>query len=180
MKKLFFVIILGFIVCSFANCGKSNGSVECDKDSISVEDIVTTHNEIVEEVPNWSYYYKIDEMRNDTTKFAETMAIDNGDCSLFVRKSPKFGNDIYICDDNYWFDVKSYETSYMNVKFDNGTIKKYRILPPDDSVADMVFVYDYKGFLAELKNSETLIVEITAINHGDIVYKFNVKDLKWE
>ena len=128
-------------------------------------------------------------MRGDTSYYAQLSGTNTIDLDfpygeqqgrILIRQSPKFGFDILVGVESGQIMCSSYRDSYLNVKFDDGPIRKYRCTDASDGSSEMVFVRDARGFLANLKNSKKLIVEAEFYQNGLQQMTFDTAGLEWE
>jgi hypothetical protein len=99
---------------------------------------------------------------------------------ILVRQSPKFGFDILVGVPSGQIMCNSFSNSHINVKFDDGPIRRYGCTDASDGSSNMVFVQGAKGFLANLKKSKKLVVEAEFYQNGMQQMTFDSANLKWE
>ena len=137
----------------------------------------------------WYYSESKDEMRGETTHYAQlegtntlSLGFPYGDQEgkVLVRKSPQFGFDILVGVDSGQILCNSYSNSHVNVKFDDGPIRRFGCNDASDGTNNMIFVEGAKGFLASLKKSKIMVVEAEFYRNGMQQMTFNTAGLKWE
>lgn len=137
----------------------------------------------------WSYSDAKDEMRDDITYYAQlegtnTINLDfpYGDQQgkVLVRKSPQFGFDILVGVDSGQILCNRYSNSHINVKFDDGPIRRFGCNDASDGTSNMIFIEGAKGFLTSLKKSEKMVIEAEFYNNGMQQMTFETAGLKWE
>jgi len=137
----------------------------------------------------WEYNSSVDEMRNKETKTAcieanELLYFDfpyNGGVSanLCLRKSPKFGNDVYLSVTKGQF-LCSFNGCSVTVKFDDGEIQKFSAVEPSDNSSEVIFIQNYKRFSSQIKKANQVIIESEFYHEGIKQMKFNTAGLNWE
>ena len=137
----------------------------------------------------WNYSESKDEMRGETTYYAQlegtntlSLGFPYGDQEgkVLVRKSPQFGFDILVGVDSGQILCNSYSNSHINVKFDDGPIRRFGCNDASDGTNNMIFVEGAKDFLASLKKSKIMVVEAEFYQNGMQQMTFNTAGLKWE
>ncbi|WP_404479333.1 hypothetical protein [Novosphingobium sp. BL-52-GroH] len=136
----------------------------------------------------WSYSEDKDEMRGGTTYYASLRASNtlslgfpygDQDGKVLVRQSPQFGFDILVGVDSGQVLCNSFSDSYVNVKFDDGPIRRYSCTDASDGTNNMVFIQGAKGFLSNLKKSKKMVVEAEFYQNGMQQMIFDTAGLKW-
>lgn len=138
--------------------------------------------------PQWEYSSSEDAMRGEARRVAslksETVIYLNrpyhggSSVALCIRSHPKFGSDIFFSLDNGQFFLDPFGDS-ISVKFDDGPIENFRCVGGKDST-DLIFISNYKGFLAKLKTSKRLIVELPFFQEGEKQLSFSTAGLEWD
>lgn len=137
----------------------------------------------------WSYSADKDEMRGRTTYYATltgtntlSLGFPYGDQigKVLIRQSPQFGFDILLGVDSGQILCNSFSDSHVNVKFDDGPIRRYGCTDASDGTNNMVFVQGAKGFLTNLKKSKKMVVEAQFYQNGMQQMTFDTTGLKWE
>lgn len=137
----------------------------------------------------WSYSEDKDEMRGGTTYYASltgtntlNLGFPYGDQQgkVLVRQSPQFGFDILLGVDSGQILCNSFSNSHINVKFDDGPIRRYGCTDASDGTNNMIFVQGAKGFLTNLKKSKKMVVEAAFYQNGMQQMTFETAGLKWE
>lgn len=137
----------------------------------------------------WTYSTKKDEMRGGEALFAQLEGSNTIDLDfpygeqrgqILIRQSPKFGFDILVGVRSGQIMCNSYSNSSINVKFDDGPIRRYGCTEASDGSSNMVFIEGAKGFLANLKKSQKVVVEAEFFQNGLQQMTFDSANLKWE
>lgn len=138
---------------------------------------------------NWSYYQNKDEMRNKTDFYAQTVSKNtvqlefpySGGTRLKItlRKSAKFGDDVYLTIDKGQFHCDIFDCK-VSAKFDDGAIKTFKALEAEGGDTDVLFISAAKNFANNLKKSKRLILEVGIFNHGMEQFTFDVSGLEWK
>jgi hypothetical protein len=138
---------------------------------------------------DWSYSQDKDQMRGGTTYYAQLESTNSihldfpyGDQKgkILVRKSPQFGFDVLVGVDSGQILCNSFSNSHVNVKFDDGPIKRYGCTDASDGSDNMVFIQGASGFLSNLKKSRKTVIEAEFFQNGMQQMTFDTAGLKWE
>jgi hypothetical protein len=183
-------ILIGITAPNTAN---DNPQAAADKteavNTVSSENNPTETAKTAEPESAWYYSESKDEMRGETTYYAQlegtntlSLGFPYGDQKgkVLVRKSPQFGFDVLVGVDSGQILCNSYSNSHINVKFDDGPIRRFGCNDASDGTNNMIFVEGAKGFLASLKKSTTMVVEAEFYQNGMQQMTFNTAGLKWE
>lgn len=136
----------------------------------------------------WTYSSDKDEMRGAESRYAQLDAANTIHLDfpygeqrgqILVRQSAKYGFDILIGVPSGQVLCSSFQDTYINVKFDDGPIQRYRCTDARDGTSNMVFVQGAKGFLAKLMKSRQAIVEMEFFQNGVQQMTFHTANLKW-
>lgn len=176
--KIILAVFCGLFIFFLATCVGCAGLIGAGIEESEKQDSIKKEQIASGEI-SWSYSTEKDEMGRGDTKFATLPSTDDK-FTLTIRNSPKYGNDIYVSNEDEWFDTELMGNSYLKAKFDDGTIKTFAFVGPEGSVATQAFIKDYKGFIKELKTAKKLIIEARFVNKGEQTITFNVANLKWE
>lgn len=168
-----------------ANVTLAGGASEGVIPTANAADIVKP----ADEAGKWTYDQDVDAMRGETSYYAllegtNTIDLDfpYGEQSgqLMIRQSPKFGFDILVGVRSGQVLCNSFSNTYLNVKFDDGPIKRYSCTDASDGTNNLVFLGNEKGFLAELRKSKKMIVEAEFYANGIQQLTFDTSNLKWD
>lgn len=136
----------------------------------------------------WTYAVREDKMRGASGKTASVTSTDTLNLSspygettpeLTIRQDPKFGFDIYITSDGQP-QCDEYSHPTVSVKFDDGPVRTWGCNGAADGSPGIVFFNAEKAFLAKLKTSKTLMVEVDYYDSGRQQFSFPVAGLKWD
>lgn len=188
-----FMILLSII----ANCCTDDSSkTQPAKDGVStVADVDSTSdasasNESAEPKSKWNYSETEDEMTGKTSYFA-SLESDNYVqfdfpynnsliyLTLNVRKSPRYGTDVYITIPEGQF-MSSYNGTTISVRFDDGKVLKYNCSEPDDNSTTTLFINDAKSFIKKLKASEECRISASFFQEGSPTFTFQTAGFEWE
>lgn len=138
----------------------------------------------------WVYDEEKDEMRNGaTSRYAELAAEDVVDLDfpygqqrgqILIRQSAKFGFDILVGVPSGQIICRSYRDGHINVKFDDGEIRRFGCSEASDGTSNMVFVDGANGFLKQLKKANKVIIEAEFYRNGMQQMTFRTSGLKWD
>lgn len=167
-----------------AEIASSNGSE--DEGKTADQEAPTTPEEPPSE---WTYSTEKDEMRGGETRYAQLEGSNTIDLDfpygeqrgqMLVRQSPQFGFDILVGVRSGQIMCNSFSNSHINVKFDDGPIRRYGCTDASDGSNNMIFVEGANSFLANLKKSKKVVVEAEFFQNGMQQLTFNTANLKWE
>ncbi|MGD9662258.1 MAG: hypothetical protein AB7U63_13385 [Porticoccaceae bacterium] len=167
----------------FAKQEAANASGSTDKPTSAVT------SDTAKSESAWSYSEDKDEMRGETTYYAGlngtntlSLGFPYGDQQgkVLVRQSPQFGFDVLVGVNSGQIICHSFSNSHVNVKFDDGPIRRYGCTDASDGTNNMIFIQGAKGFLANLKKSKKMVVEAEFYQNGMQQMTFNTAGLKWE
>ncbi len=101
---------------------------------------------------------------------------------IWVRKSSKYGNDVYIkITKGQLLSNKYNGTNYVSVRFDDAPAKKYSTVEPSDLSSDQLFLNNAKDFIANAKKAKTIKIEVPVYQEGNRVFIYRLDEpLKWE
>lgn len=136
---------------------------------------------------NWTYETTKDPMSDKPTKTACTTSTNEVTQSfpyhdstgvLCIRQSPKFGLDAYIgiTDGQILCDL---EGCRLPIRFDQAAVEKYPADGPSDHSTNSIFVNRTPGFIAALKKSSKMAVDLTLYDNGVQTLTFNTAGLEW-
>jgi len=189
---VFFAFLL--IVMS-RSCGSGYvGGTPVDTDSVAVIDSIfedTIAAVVVEEkdASKWSYSEDKDELTGKTTYFAQVVSKNYASfdfpynhtpiyLTLNIRKSPRYGADVYLTIPEGQFLTK-YDGTYISVRFDDGGVVRYSCSEPSDNSSTILFVNGAKGFIKKLKGSKECRISAEFYQEGSPTFTFKTKGLQW-
>ncbi|WP_107039946.1 hypothetical protein [Brumimicrobium mesophilum] len=137
---------------------------------------------------SWEYNSTIDEMTSDSSFFAK-IASDNfanlefpygglNYASLMIR-NVNGENSIVFAIDKGQFST-DYNVSTWMVRFDDREPLKYSIQESASGNSTVRFLTPVKSFIENVKNSDSMKIQVSFFQEGNFTYKFKTLDLKWE
>jgi hypothetical protein len=181
-------------VCLMAALAHSPQSTEPPASTATTDDTATpgtsSPNIIANsDAPAWTYSENKDEMRGSTEKFAEIVSTNvlhfrfpysGGSVGhVAIRKSPQFGIDVMLGITNGQFICSEYRADHVNIKFDDGPIKKYSCTTPSDGDPKTLFLRPTGALIKSFKNSRSAIIEAPFYQEGMQQLHFNTRGLRW-
>lgn len=136
----------------------------------------------------WTYSSSTDEMRGTKSTTASVKSTDSfkgpiawvaQPTELAIRQSGR-SQDVIVRNDNLPFNCFSIADTYMSVKFDDGTVAKYRCTEESSGQIGVAFLRPESKFIAKLKSAKHLIIEAEVLVGGEQQMHFDVVGLKWE
>lgn len=196
MKKGFLIsalVLLVILVIAII----AGGNDSSDKNVSNSEDSTISLNSDTEQVSQvidtgWEYFSKTDEMTDKETKWASMKSVNsfefdfpyNGGSylTLSVRKSPKYGTDVYIHISKGQFLASEYNgTNKVSVRFDEDTPITFSTNEPSDGSSDLLFINNTKRFIERAKSAKSIKIQATFYQEGDRVFTFTTTHpLEWE
>jgi hypothetical protein len=138
----------------------------------------------------WRYGSSKDAMRGKTTQYACADANNELEFAfpyscgsrgqLCLRRSPKFGNDVYLSINHGQFMCASYIGCRVRVRFDGGSIITMPASAAGDGSTNLIFIRSYRTVVRSLRNSKRVIVEAAFYQEGEQQLVFDVNGLKWD
>jgi hypothetical protein len=71
------------------------------------------------------------------------------------------------------------DTCHVNVRFDNGPIRKFRVAGPSDHRTTQVFIEDIWSFIPALRKAKTVRIEATFYREGQQTFEFPAGGFEW-
>lgn len=157
-------IIFLFLGC-FANLNSSHlGTAPPSSTASDTSSRSAGNGHEAEQVPsatsNWDYSSYTDQMTGKTVDLACTTAVT-------VDKGQ------FLCEDLY-------NNCLIQVKFDDGPMRRFDGLEPEDGSSNTVFFEGYSGLLAATRKAQHLKVQALFYQEGNQVMEFDVAGLEWK
>lgn len=135
----------------------------------------------------WEYSNDTDQMRG-TTSAQASVTSDNtvdlqfpyGEVSgqLWLRKRGGSLDAAFEVEKGQIL-CQSFEDSYVSIKFDNGSVQKFRCTDASDGSNNVAFLLPAGRFLSEVKKSKQTIVEAEFFQQGRQQFTFDTAGLSW-
>lgn len=148
----------------------------------------TATAQAIERETRWHYSESADDMGRGTERLAwtnATNAIDFGfpydvqSATLYLRRSPKYGLDVFISFEKAHF-LCNYDGCSVNVRFGDGKVQRFPAVEPSDHSNNTLFLRNEGAFIAALKRAPTVSIEAEFYQDGWRVMFFDTKHLKWK
>ncbi len=138
---------------------------------------------------SWRYPEAPDRLRGTVTKYAITTSlepvslklsgVDEVDVKLLLRRNTAGDNVIFqVGSGAFYCDM--YAGDRIAVKFDDRPVSKYRCVTAKDGDPQTLYIDRDERFIASLKGSERLIVELPFLADGTRQVEFRTKGLVWD
>lgn len=178
--------------------GNSSNTNSANEDSAaivldSVESVdVTNDNVAVTEDVDWVYTSEKDEMTDKVSTYATLKSeniVDfdfpyNGGSymTLSVRKSPKYGTDVYIHISKGQFISNEYNgTNKVSVRFDDDKAISFTTIESSDGSSDILFISNAKKFIARAQKAHSIKIQAPFFQEGERIFTFNTSNpLQWK
>lgn len=138
---------------------------------------------------NWSYDQNLDELTGKTSYFAQVTSDNSVDfdfpynsqpihLTLTVRKSPRYGTDVYISVPEGQFNA-GIDGATISVRFDDGKVKRYSCNTPSDNSTNTLFINSARSFIKSLKASKECRISAEFYQEGTPTFIFQTDGLVW-
>ncbi len=138
----------------------------------------------------WSYSEQTDKMRGRTDQFASLDSDNqadfdfpyNGGATLAVQlqKYKSANTEVLLRISKGQFVCHSFTGGTVQVKFDNGPLKRFACSDTSDGDTSVIFLRPAGAFIAALKASKTLMVEAEFFQAGSRQFTFTSAGLQWK
>lgn len=127
-------------------------------------------------------------MRGTTTRFASIESQNqlqfnfpyNGGSTGRLTLRDKSGDlNVMLSIDKGQFTCNPFSNNTVAVKFDSGSILRFRCTGTSDGTSNVIFLESEHRFLNGLKRSQHAIIEAEFFQAGPQQFKFNTAGLKW-
>lgn len=182
-----------FVLVATCNGGSSSPAT-VNYESAAIEEetvaIVDTLEEPVSAEPasSWRYFEEVDEMTDKTAYFASVTSkeaayfdfpYEGGSyLTLTVRKSPKFGNDVYIRISQGQFKT-GYDGTTIKVRFDDEPQFSVSCNEASDGSSDILFLNGFNKLVGKLKNHKTMKINAEFYQEGNHTFTFDIENFEW-
>ncbi len=137
----------------------------------------------------WRYSQSEDKIGRGGTKFA-TVESDNvvnldfpyqGEqhAALKLQRKPKSDPDVFIQIEHGQFFCPESDGCEVAVRFDDGQIMKFKGGEANDGRSNVLFIKPYSRFIAQLRKSRKVAVEVLFFQQGTRVFEFTTGGLDW-
>jgi hypothetical protein len=132
---------------------------------------------------NWEYYDDIDGIQSH---WATTRSNERKDFGSPYHNVQQKINITKMMENRGFFitvsitegQYQGYTTNYINVKFDNGSYKKYKV-EVDPEYYRTLHIKNATDFLKNLKGSSRVLIESHFYKRGKETFTFDTDDLDW-
>lgn len=180
------VLVIFGLPIVLASIGNSTPDTETPSNNTETSNPTTNESEGTTPVNAWKYETKTDEFTGDRQSFATIISSNelefefpyNGGSrfALIIRsQNDGKGEEVILKADKGQF--LTYDEN-IKVRFDEGEPVTYNISGSDDGSADVVFIKNPAGFIANLKTSSAIKVEAPFFQAGRKVIYFDTLGYK--
>lgn len=188
------VISILLIFLLLGTCtGNSSTAAYSDIDSTAVEvDTVMADTTVVDNsqpASSWYYSEETDEMTDKKAYFATITSTNSEEFDfpyqggarlmLTVRKSPKFGNDIYIRISKGQFH-SSIRGTNIKVRFDDEPQYNVYCNEASDGSSDILFLSGFNNLVSKLKTHKTMKINAEFFQEGNRTFTFDISNFEWD
>lgn len=198
MKKILYPLIVALLIVALVSvmqvaCSRTSkiaNAIDSDTIVAAVENVVADDNASEQTATQgWQYDQSQDEMTDKMTYFASITSTNMVDfdfpydggsyLTLTIRKSPKYGLDVYISISNGQF-IAGVEGEPVYIRFDKNKEFKVIGMMPDDDSSTTLFLSNPRRLIEDLKKSSTMKIQVEFYQSGNQVFDFDVSGLKWD
>lgn len=138
---------------------------------------------------NWTYQQDKEELTGKSSWYASCTS-DNFESfdfpyntepiylTITIRKSPRYGTDVFISVPTGQFNSK-YDGTYISVRFDKGKVRRWSCSEPSDNSSTTLFINNAKSFIKKLKSSKECRISAEFYQEGSPTFMFKTAGLKW-
>lgn len=170
------------------NANIQNSSEEIDNTTVASQPKPVDKQEVAKP-SNWWYDAEVDKMRGTKSYFAGVKSLNSANfdfpyqgkshLNIQVRNKNSKNEVIFIIDKGQ-FDC-GFDGCQIAVKFDNGSVQKYRVSNADNGVSTVLFLSNNSnGFIKKLKSSKSVMIEANFYQEGAEQFEFNIEGLEWK
>jgi len=184
IASMSWLVISCFIVFSGQFSGNQNQTHSSSTAAAQSQESAPKQLEVIQ---NWEYTEDFDKMRNTTSYWATATSLETKNFGfpytdvkqqIVLRQRPSDGFNILITLTHGQYSC-GYDGCSINVKFDDGPIKKYSVTRASDLASGTLFIVNKSGFLSKLKQSSKVMIESDFFQHGPETFEINVLGLEW-
>ena len=162
-----------------------------DYDSLGIDTVAADTTVFDNSKPSSCWYYseETDEMTDKKAYFATVTSTNSEEFDfpyqggarlmLTVRKSPKFGNDIYIRISKGQFH-SSINGTNIKVRFDDDPQFNVYCNEASDGSSDILFLSGYSKLVAQLKTHKTMKINAEFFQEGNRTFTFDISNFEWD
>ena len=99
--------------------------------------------------------------------------------ALVLRRSAKYGVDVMVGVPEGQILCHSSENTRISLKFDDEPVRTYGCSQGSDGSNNMVFLRGAQGFIAKLRSSKKVTIELPFYRNGMQQITFETANLKW-
>lgn len=199
-----FVMLLVAVVVVISNPGENQKAARLERIAREKEDSIRrvmeatgrTYSdfetqEVEKPKKEWSVSREVDPMTDKETVW-KSITSKNGinqdfpyegytQAHITVRKSPKYGTDVYVQIDRGQINGNEYRgTNYVTVRFDKTKAKRYYFNEAASGSSDIVFLQGVNDFIRRAKEAKSIKMEVPVFEYGDAFFEFEVDEpLEW-
>lgn len=140
-------------------------------------------------VSNWNVSDDVDPMTDKVTHIACSTSknevhlnppYSSVDARLCVRKSPKYGLDVFIAlNGDGQILCRSYDGCTVHVRYDSGQRQAISASGASDGSSNVVFLNGESRIVEQLKSAESFKVELEFYEAGDQMLEFDTGGFEW-
>lgn len=158
---------------------RSPAEVAAEAESRAAEALLRAHG--------WQTETGTDKMSNKSYVTRSALSINSFNLSfpyhgqqharLVVRKHPRWGLDVFVAIERGQL-ICDFDECAINVRFDDGPIKTFRVNKPSDHSSEIFFVANASSFVTQLTKAKKTFVELTFFQNNSHTAEFLTEGFK--
>jgi hypothetical protein len=128
----------------------------------------------------WNYTSSDDEMGRGKIQSAIVKSLNEVDLPFpYNGAHPEHGRDVIFFMREGQINCRIRDCTVL-VRFGDGKPEKFSALEPSDNSTETIFFQNYERFLAGLRKSEKVSIEVEFFQAGNRVFEFDTSGLEWK
>lgn len=138
----------------------------------------------------WEYLSGADEMTGKITSMATIPSKEEYElpfpyqggthARLTLRHHPRQGTDVMLTINKGQLQCFAFTGCKVLVRFDDAEPSTFKASGPEDASNDTLFINGSKKFIAALKKTKRVKIELPFFQHGTRLFTFKTEDLTWD
>lgn len=136
----------------------------------------------------WKYSEDVDEMTDAKTELActtsesyvtQSFPYEDVTADLCIRQAKRSGLNVYVSLNGKGQMLCDIEGCSLSVRFDKGRLRRFSAVEPSDHSTNALFIRNERAFVAQLKSSKIVTIEVELFENGRQDLIFVTSDLVW-
>lgn len=99
---------------------------------------------------------------------------------IHLRRHPRHGLDVIVGIERGQILCNSYSGCTVNVRFDDGEVRRYSAVEPESNDSTMIFLRNSRDFIRRLKAAERVLIELQIYQESPVLLEFDASGLNEE